>query len=159
MKTVHSEETVWETTVSEHESKTPARHLFACHCGRVRAELLTPIEDQELKEDNCSSCVRVSGAGAVLLFHHKGGGFAANVHRQDTLAHTQPKTKCESTVARMHSSTLPDASLAALCIANPAAFMCSATYMGRRLVFSIGCLPSERKMLSGCITRTCGSSH
>jgi hypothetical protein len=35
-------------------------HLVACHCGRLRAELLTAIEDQELKEDNCSSCVRVS---------------------------------------------------------------------------------------------------
>ncbi|KAH8657660.1 glutathione-dependent formaldehyde-activating enzyme [Xylariales sp. PMI_506] len=36
----------------------PAQHLFACHCGRVQAELLTSITEHELKEDNCSSCVR-----------------------------------------------------------------------------------------------------
>lgn len=34
--------------------------IFACHCGKVQAQLMTPIEDQEVKEDNCSLCVRVS---------------------------------------------------------------------------------------------------
>ncbi|SPQ24620.1 99cc0578-e913-427d-8dd1-33c8b3f9c4d3 [Thermothielavioides terrestris] len=33
-----------------------AHHTGSCHCGKVRLELLTPIEDQEVKEDNCSSC-------------------------------------------------------------------------------------------------------
>lgn len=36
-----------------------AHHLFSCQCGNVQAELLAPIQDQEVKEDNCSSCVRV----------------------------------------------------------------------------------------------------
>ncbi|AEO68135.1 uncharacterized protein THITE_2051078, partial [Thermothielavioides terrestris NRRL 8126] len=37
-----------------------AHHTGSCHCGKVRLELLTPIEDQEVREDNCSSCVRAS---------------------------------------------------------------------------------------------------
>ncbi|KAI7779142.1 hypothetical protein LA080_001304 [Diaporthe eres] len=35
-----------------------AHHLFSCQCGDVQAELLVPIHDQEIKEDNCSGCVR-----------------------------------------------------------------------------------------------------
>lgn len=45
-------------------SMTPAQHIFACHCGKVQAEMLTPIQGQEVKEDNCSSCVRVSLIGS-----------------------------------------------------------------------------------------------
>lgn len=41
-----------------------AHHLFSCQCGDVQAELLAPIHDQEVKEDNCSSCVR------VIMPHH-----------------------------------------------------------------------------------------
>lgn len=32
----------------------------SCYCGKVRAELLFPLSEEEVKEDNCSSCVRVS---------------------------------------------------------------------------------------------------
>lgn len=38
---------------------SPALHKASCHCGQVQAELLVPITDLEIKEDNCSSCVRV----------------------------------------------------------------------------------------------------
>ncbi|RKU48893.1 hypothetical protein DL546_008635 [Coniochaeta pulveracea] len=37
---------------------SPALHKASCHCGQVQAELLVPITDLEIKEDNCSSCVR-----------------------------------------------------------------------------------------------------
>src|ERR1700712_1361937 len=50
---------IFESAVGN-QSETPAQHIFACHCGQIEADLLTPIEDQEVKEDNCSSCVRVS---------------------------------------------------------------------------------------------------
>ncbi|UNI17925.1 hypothetical protein JDV02_004232 [Purpureocillium takamizusanense] len=42
----------------------PAQHVFACHCGNVRAELLAPLSEQQVKEDNCSSCVRNAYVGA-----------------------------------------------------------------------------------------------
>ncbi|KAI0113683.1 Mss4-like protein [Nemania sp. FL0031] len=40
-----------------------AQHVFSCHCTKVSAELLVPIRGQELKEDNCSSCVRTGFIG------------------------------------------------------------------------------------------------
>ncbi|KAK5991546.1 hypothetical protein PT974_09830 [Cladobotryum mycophilum] len=39
----------------------PAQHTFSCHCGKVRAALLDPIEEEELKEDNCSTCMAYIG--------------------------------------------------------------------------------------------------
>ncbi|KAL7800335.1 hypothetical protein V8C37DRAFT_364924 [Trichoderma ceciliae] len=47
-----------------HQSnEPPAKHLFSCHCGDVRAALLGPIENEKLKEDNCSKCVRMAYIG------------------------------------------------------------------------------------------------
>ncbi|KAL7782382.1 hypothetical protein V8C43DRAFT_296174 [Trichoderma afarasin] len=40
-----------------------AKSLFTCHCCDVRAALLSSIEDEELKEDNCSKCVRIAYIG------------------------------------------------------------------------------------------------
>ena len=48
--------------------KAPANHLGSCHCGKVRVELLVDISTLEVKEDNCSSCVRVR---AALVFHNR----------------------------------------------------------------------------------------
>lgn len=39
--------------------ETTANHLFSCHCGDVRAKFVGSVEAEELKEDNCSKCVRV----------------------------------------------------------------------------------------------------
>ncbi|KAK0634164.1 Mss4-like protein [Immersiella caudata] len=36
----------------------PAKHHGSCHCGKVRVQLLAEIPGLEVKEDNCSSCVR-----------------------------------------------------------------------------------------------------
>lgn len=41
-------------------AEPPAMHIFSCHCGYVQAELLVPLAGLEVKEDNCSGCVRVS---------------------------------------------------------------------------------------------------
>ncbi|PSR79793.1 glutathione-dependent formaldehyde-activating enzyme [Coniella lustricola] len=41
----------------------PAQHVFSCHCGQVQAELLTSLAEHEIKEDNCSSCVRTAYIG------------------------------------------------------------------------------------------------
>jgi len=37
----------------------PAKHHGSCHCGDVQIELLADIAEVQVKEDNCSSCVRV----------------------------------------------------------------------------------------------------
>jgi hypothetical protein len=37
----------------------PAAALSSCHCGKVQAELLVPLTELQVKEDNCSFCVRV----------------------------------------------------------------------------------------------------
>ncbi|KAK3356729.1 Mss4-like protein [Lasiosphaeria hispida] len=39
-------------------SDSLAHHVGSCHCGKVQAELLVPIKDQVVKEDNCSLCTR-----------------------------------------------------------------------------------------------------
>ncbi|KAK2590582.1 hypothetical protein QQS21_011728 [Conoideocrella luteorostrata] len=44
-------------------SEATAQHLFACHCGSVQCELLTPITEQDVKQDNCSSCIRKAYIG------------------------------------------------------------------------------------------------
>ncbi|KAK8080909.1 hypothetical protein PG997_008727 [Apiospora hydei] len=38
-------------------------YTFSCHCGVVKATLNAPLKDQELKEDNCSRCVRTGYIG------------------------------------------------------------------------------------------------
>ncbi|KAL7941463.1 hypothetical protein V8C42DRAFT_334635 [Trichoderma barbatum] len=48
---------------SHQPDESPAKSLFSCHCGDVRADLLSPIEKEELKEDNCSKCVRIAYIG------------------------------------------------------------------------------------------------
>ncbi|KAK3313321.1 hypothetical protein B0H66DRAFT_628999 [Apodospora peruviana] len=47
-----------EDVSTTHRISDEAQHLSSCHCGKVQAELLVPITDLEVKEDNCSSCVR-----------------------------------------------------------------------------------------------------
>ncbi|KAK0738863.1 hypothetical protein B0T18DRAFT_423004 [Schizothecium vesticola] len=42
----------------EGETAPPVAHHGSCHCGKVRVELLVDIGTLEIKEDNCSSCVR-----------------------------------------------------------------------------------------------------
>ncbi|KAK4214182.1 hypothetical protein QBC37DRAFT_314799 [Rhypophila decipiens] len=36
----------------------PVKHRGSCHCGNVSVELLVGLDELEIKEDNCSSCVR-----------------------------------------------------------------------------------------------------
>ncbi|UKZ94678.1 uncharacterized protein TrAFT101_009530 [Trichoderma asperellum] len=43
--------------------ETTANHLFSCHCGDVRAKFVGSVEAEELKEDNCSKCVRTAYIG------------------------------------------------------------------------------------------------
>jgi hypothetical protein len=50
-----------ERTIKPISDGSPAQLTASCHCGKVQAELLVPITDLEIKEDNCSSCVRVRG--------------------------------------------------------------------------------------------------
>lgn len=38
----------------------------SCHCGKVVVELLQPIEQLVIKEDNCSICTRVSSCLPVV---------------------------------------------------------------------------------------------
>ncbi|KAH0492000.1 hypothetical protein TgHK011_003400 [Trichoderma gracile] len=51
-------------SLSHEPGKAPAKAWFSCHCGDVRAALLVPLEDEELKEDDCSKCVRIAYIGA-----------------------------------------------------------------------------------------------
>ncbi|KAI1109897.1 Mss4-like protein [Nemania sp. NC0429] len=48
------------TEVSSHPL---AQKICSCHCGKTHAELLIPLQGQELKEDNCSSCARIGYIG------------------------------------------------------------------------------------------------
>ncbi|KAL7807908.1 Mss4-like protein [Trichoderma aethiopicum] len=50
--------------------EAPAKALFSCHCGDVRAALLGPLEHEELKEDNCSKCVRTAYIGTYPAKHN-----------------------------------------------------------------------------------------
>ena len=55
---------------------TDAQHIFSCQCGKVTAELLVPIQGEEIKEDNCSSCVRVRLVGPHTSLSLMKGGWA-----------------------------------------------------------------------------------
>ncbi|KAJ6437719.1 glutathione-dependent formaldehyde-activating enzyme [Purpureocillium lavendulum] len=57
-----------------------ASHVFACHCGNVQAQLLVPLSELQVKEDNCSSCVRNAYVGVYptkdqVRTHGKEHGF------------------------------------------------------------------------------------
>ncbi|KAJ9137211.1 Glutathione-dependent formaldehyde-activating enzyme [Coniochaeta hoffmannii] len=45
-------------------SESTAAHIGSCHCGRVQVELLIPLTELQVKEDNCSTCVRNAYIGA-----------------------------------------------------------------------------------------------
>ncbi|KAF2663829.1 glutathione-dependent formaldehyde-activating enzyme [Microthyrium microscopicum] len=55
------------------------QHNFVCHCQRIRAELLVTLQDQEIKEDNCSACVRNAYIGVypkkeqVIIYGRENG--------------------------------------------------------------------------------------
>ncbi len=45
----------------EFQAEHPKLYTGSCHCGAVTFALKSkPLDDVELKEDNCSICVRVS---------------------------------------------------------------------------------------------------
>jgi hypothetical protein len=47
----------------DEQDEDEERHeVVACHCGKVKAELLITLSELEIKEDNCSSCVRVGSS-------------------------------------------------------------------------------------------------
>lgn len=48
-----------ETLANLHMSERLEHEVASCYCGKVRAELLFPLSEGEVREDNCSSCVRV----------------------------------------------------------------------------------------------------
>ncbi|KAK7996684.1 sphingolipid long chain base-responsive protein [Apiospora arundinis] len=57
--TVHTEDPQQSFKPS---SKAPP-YTFSCHCGSIKATLLVPLQEQEVKEDNCSKCVRTGYVG------------------------------------------------------------------------------------------------
>lgn len=78
----------------------------SCHCGKVRIQILVPLSELELKEDNCSSCVRVGSC-----YFKSPSGFARGIESDDMsdrmrtsgLIHKSPKSS--STAGRKHLST------------------------------------------------------
>lgn len=70
--------------LSQQPDEPAAKSLFACHCGHAKAALLSPIEEEELKEDNCSKCVRVCEVHAQLMSHQNVVPLVANI-RSDCL--------------------------------------------------------------------------
>lgn len=48
-----------ETLAKLDISERLGHETASCYCGKVRAELLFLLSEAEVKEDNCSSCVRV----------------------------------------------------------------------------------------------------
>ncbi|KAI1174672.1 Mss4-like protein [Nemania sp. FL0916] len=65
------------------------QHTCSCHCGNVYAELLAPVHSQEIKEDNCSSCVRIGYIGAYptkdqVIIHGEDNAFEYHYGRKYT---------------------------------------------------------------------------
>lgn len=61
-KTANEPKRDLETLAKLHlsERQGPEAHETAsCYCGKARAELLFRLSEEEIREDNCSSCVRV----------------------------------------------------------------------------------------------------
>lgn len=53
-------EKVW--SISTPSEPRPS-HVGSCHCQKVQVELMVPLSELEIKEDNCSSCVRTAYIG------------------------------------------------------------------------------------------------
>ncbi|KAM3514722.1 hypothetical protein MY11210_001693, partial [Beauveria gryllotalpidicola] len=59
MKPTNEPRRDFDSIAKLHMSEPRGQETASCYCGKVRAELLFPLSEQEMKEDNCSSCVRV----------------------------------------------------------------------------------------------------
>lgn len=68
MKPTNEPKRDFETIAKLYMSEPQGHESASCYCGKVRAELLFPLSEQEMKEDNCSSCVRVRIPHTVHLF-------------------------------------------------------------------------------------------
>ncbi|KAK8105214.1 glutathione-dependent formaldehyde-activating enzyme [Apiospora kogelbergensis] len=63
---IESTVTVAHTEDRQHpdiSTNTGPPNAFSCHCGNVTATLLVPLQEQEVKEDNCSKCARTGYIG------------------------------------------------------------------------------------------------
>jgi hypothetical protein len=132
-----------KAVVRETESGTAAEQVFACHCGKVQAELLVPIKDQELKEDNCSTCVRVSDSVQIPTYTI----YLLDAYRLDISGYIQPKTKSGSMGENILSSILLAASLEVQYSAKLAEFMCLQISTDLRSAYLTNCLRRERRQL------------
>lgn len=105
-----------------------AQHSGSCHCQKVQVELLVPLAEQEVKEDNCSSCVRVSR----LEFSCTITRVRLTIYRQHISGYTPPETRLEFTEESTRLNTLVAVSMVVLLIAQPAASLFSVIYMAPR---------------------------
>lgn len=60
MKHTYEPERKVETLVKSRMANGQGHETASCYYGKVQAELLFPLAEGEIKEDNCSACVRVS---------------------------------------------------------------------------------------------------
>ncbi|KAM3451319.1 hypothetical protein NHJ6243_009617 [Beauveria neobassiana] len=63
MKPTNEQKRDFDSLAKLHMSEPRGQETASCYCGKVRAELLFPLSEQEMKEDNCSSCVRTAYIG------------------------------------------------------------------------------------------------
>ncbi|OAA72933.1 Mss4-like protein [Akanthomyces lecanii RCEF 1005] len=63
MKPTNEPKRDFETIAKLYMSEPQGHETASCYCGKLRAELLFPLAEQEMKEDNCSSCVRTAYIG------------------------------------------------------------------------------------------------
>ncbi|KAK7926790.1 glutathione-dependent formaldehyde-activating gfa protein [Apiospora marii] len=55
--------TVYDQPATESSTDTGPPYSFSCHCRSVKAILNVALKDKEVKEDNCSRCVRTGYIG------------------------------------------------------------------------------------------------
>lgn len=135
----------------------------SCHCGNVKVELLVDIGELQVKEDNCSSCVRVCLSPPLWPSYLSSPFFQSSCfpdreahfpHRTPTLASTQPKTKSASTAGSTLSSTGMGGSSTVPPTAGHAVCLCSTTSTALTSAFSMTFQLRGRKRSWLCTGRT-----
>jgi hypothetical protein len=95
------------------ESGSTVYHHGTCICGNLGVELLSPLSELELKEDNCSSCVRVCSRSLYDRLNQSFDVDAYYLSSGDTLASIQTRTRSECMGELEHPSISTVKSMAA----------------------------------------------
>lgn len=147
MKATNEPKRDFESIAKLYMSEPRGHETASCYCGKVRAELFFPLSEQEMKEDNCSSCVRVG----VTPCHKR---LCLHVTRLLISAFTPHEIKCEFSGASTPLNISMEEGMAALLIAGIVECLYSQTSTAQTRVSLTSSRQRDEPLCCKYITRT-----